>query len=128
VILVLLALAGVAVGVPLGVYGRWSGWGFGLGWWGTPTPARVLEVTPLTGAVLTGHSDQSLVEQRHRVDLRLSVELPDGEAYEASTIAWQEAGDDLTGRTLVARVSRTRPQRVYVPKDAPDAAAEDGRY
>jgi hypothetical protein len=127
VILVLLALAGVAIGAPLGIYGRWSGWGFGLGWWGKETPARVLQVTPLTGAVLTGHSDQSLREQRHRVDLRLSVEPPDGDAYETSTIAWQEAGDDLTGRTLVARVSRTRARRVFVPRDAPDVDV-DGTY
>ena len=47
---VALVLVGLAVGVPLGIYGRWAGWGFGLGWWGRPTPARVLEVTPLTGA------------------------------------------------------------------------------
>ena len=124
----LLALAGVAVGLPLGIYGRWSGWGFGLGWWGEPTPVRVLEVTPLTGAALTGHSEQSLREQAHRVDLRLSVEPTDGEAYEARCIAWQRSGEDLTGHRLVARVSRTRPQRVYVPKDAPEAAEEDGTY
>ena len=126
--LLLLALAGVAIGVPLGAYGRWAGWGFGLGWWGRPTPATVLEVTPLTGAALTGHSEQSLTEQRHRVALRLSVAPPGGVAYPASTITWQEAGDHLGGRTIVARVSRTRPARVYVPKGADEVPEGDGTY
>jgi hypothetical protein len=29
----------------------------------------VLEVTPLTGAVMTGHADDAMVEQAHRVQL-----------------------------------------------------------
>ena len=40
VLVIVLVLAGIAIGVPLGVYGHWSGWGFGLGWWAKPTPAR----------------------------------------------------------------------------------------
>lgn len=121
----LLALAGAAIGVPLGMYGRWSGWGFGLGWWGRPTPVRVRKVTPLAGAFLTGHSDQSLRERAHRVAVDLDV-LPDGRP--ATTVTWQQAGDDLTGRTLLARVSRTRPGRVFVPRDAVDAPEPDGTY
>ena len=122
----LLVLTGLAVGVPLGIYGRWSGWGFGLGWWGRPTPARVLEVTPLRGAVLQGPSEQRLVEQSHRVLLRLQVEADP--PYEATTIGWQRSGDHLGGRTLLARVSRTRPARVFVPKDAPDADEPAATY
>jgi hypothetical protein len=121
-----LVFGGLAVGVPLGIYGRWAGWGFGLGWWGRPTPARVLEVTPLTGAVLTGHSEQTLVEQSHRVALRLEVQADP--PYETTTIGWQPAGDHLGGRTVVARVSRTRPTRVHVPRNAPEAPEADGTY
>ena len=123
---VILALAGCAIGVPLGIYGRWAGWGFGLGWWGKPTPVRVLKVTPLTGAELKGHSEQSLVEQAHRVALRLEVQADP--AYETSTIGWQPAGEHLGGRTLMARVSRTRPKRVHVPRYATDAPEPDGSY
>jgi hypothetical protein len=126
--LLLLVLAGVAVGVPLGAYGRWAGWGFGLGWWGTPTPARVLEVRPLAGAAMKGHSEQSLVEQAHRVAVDLEVQPPDGERYRATAITWQRSGEGLGGRTVLARVSRTRPARVFVPKDAVDAAEGDGSY
>jgi hypothetical protein len=128
VILLLLVLAGVAVGVPLGAYGRWAGWGFGLRWWGRPTPAQVLEVTPLAGARLTGHSEQSLSEQWHRVALRLSVTPPGAAAHSASAIAWQAGGDHLGGRTIMVRVSRTRPGRVFVPKGAAEAPAGDGTY
>jgi hypothetical protein len=126
VAVVFLVLAGCAIGVPLGIYGRWSGWGFGLGWWGRPTPARVTKVTPLTGAVLTGHSEQSLTEQSHRVLLDLEV-LADP-PYEATTIGWQRSGDHLGDRSLMARVSRTRPSRVHVPRNAPEAPAPDGGY
>ena len=112
-----LVLAGIAVGVPLGVYGRWSGWGFGLGWWGVATPARVVQVTPLAGARMRGHSEQSLVEQTHRVALTLEVRPPGGEPYEATAVAWQGPTDTLAGRTLTVRVSHTRPGRVFVPKD-----------
>jgi hypothetical protein len=126
VLVVALVLLGLAIGVPLGIYGRWAGWGFGLGWWGRPTPVRVLEVTPLTGAELKGHSEQTLVEQTHRVALRLEVHADS--PYQASTIGWQPAGDHLGGQTLMARVSRTRPSRVHVPRNAPEAPAVDGSY
>ncbi len=121
-----LVLLGLAVGVPLGIYGRWSGWGFGLGWWGTPTPVRVLEVRPLTGAVLEGHSEQTLVERAHRVavDLEVQADPP----YRTTAITWQPSGDHLGGKKLVARVSRTRPPRVHVPRNAPDAPEPDGTY
>jgi hypothetical protein len=128
VLFTLLVLAGVAIGVPLGVYGRWAGWGFGLGWWGRPTPARVLAVTPVTGAVLKGHSEQTLTEQAHRVAVDLEVQPAGGSPYRTSTITWQPSGDHLAGRTVVARVSRTRPARVYVPKRAVPAPEPDGTY
>ena len=88
----------MAIGVPLGVYGRWAGWGFGLGWWGRPTPARVIEVHPARpGPCWRGHSEQSLVEQSHRVVVELEVEPPAGEPYAASSTTWQQAGDQLAG-------------------------------
>lgn len=125
-LIVVLVLAGLAVGVPLGIYGRWSGWGFGLGWWGRPTPVEVRKVTPLAGARLTGHSERALVERAHRVllDLFVDAEPP----YEASTISWQEAGDHLGGKRLVARISRTRPKRVFVPRDAVEAEEQEGVF
>ena len=53
VLVIVLVLAGIAIGVPLGVYGHWSGWGFGLGWWGKPTPARVLASRAGSGGALS---------------------------------------------------------------------------
>ncbi len=122
----LLVLIGLAVGVPLGAYGRWAGWGFGLGWWGRPTPARVLAVRPLAGARLKGRSESSLVEQAHRVavDLELHADPP----RRATAITWQAPTDTLVGRTVEARVSRTRPARVHVPRDLDDAPEPDGTY
>jgi hypothetical protein len=118
----------VAIGVPLGVYGHWSGWGFGLGWWGKPTPARVLDVTPLKGAVMKGHADYAMVEQAHRVQVDLEVQPEGGEPYRSSAVTWSQAGESWAGRTIVARVSRTRPTRVHVPRNAPDAPEADGSY
>jgi hypothetical protein len=126
--IVVLVLAGVAIGVPLGIYGHWSGWGFGLGWWGKPTPARVLEVTPLTGAVMKGHADYAMVEQSHRVHLLLELQPDGGEPYRASAVSWSQAGGSWAGRTVVTRVSRTRPSRVHVPRNASDAAQADETY
>ena len=117
----LLVIVGIAVGVPLGIYGRWSGWGFGLGWWGRPTPARVTAVALLKGAALKGHADYGMVEQAHRVQLDLEVLPSEGEPYGASAITWSRSGESWSGRTVMARVSRTRPRRVHVPKDAVDA-------
>jgi hypothetical protein len=128
VILLLVALAGVAVGVPLGAYGRWAGWGFGLGWWGTPTPVRVTEVRPLTGAAMRGGAEWAVTEAAHRVAVDVEVQPEGGEPYEATTITWQPSGQDLTGRTVVARVSRTRPRRVFVAKEAAAAPEGDGTY
>jgi hypothetical protein len=114
VIVTLLVLAGIAIGVPLGVYGRWAGWGFGLGWWGRPVPARVVRVQALTGATMEGGAEWAVRETAHRVEVELEVEPPGGEPYRASAIAWQPSGEDLTGRTVTARVSRTRPSRVHL--------------
>jgi hypothetical protein len=128
VVFAVLMVAGVAIGVPLGVYGRWSGWGFGLGWWGRPTPARVLEVRPLTGAHMEGGAEWAVTEASHRVAVQLSVEPVGGEPYRASAITWQASGESLDGRTVLARVSRTRRTRVHVPRDAVDAPEGDGTY
>jgi hypothetical protein len=128
IVLLLLALAGVAFGVPLAAYGRWAGWGLGLGWWGTPTPARVAAVRPLTGAAMTGGAEWAVTEKAHRVAVDLEVQPPGRDAYEATAITWQPSGEELTGRTVVARVSRTRPQRVFVPKDVAAAPEGDGTY
>jgi hypothetical protein len=127
-VVVAVVLAGIVASVALGVYGRWAGWGFGLAWWGRPTPARVRAVTPLRGAAMAGHSEQSLAEQAHRVLLDLTVEPSGADPYEATAIAWQAAGDHLSGRTLVARVSRTRPTRVHVPRNASAVPQPEGGY
>jgi hypothetical protein len=128
VVLPVLVLAGLAIGVPIGVYGRWAGWGFGLGWWGRSTPARVIEVTPVSGALMKGGAEWAVTEASHRVRVDLEVQPPGGSAYRASAIAWQPSGESLSGRTVMARVSRTRPGRVHVPKGAPDAPGADGSY
>ena len=121
-----LVLVGVLAGVALGAYGRWAGWGFGLGWWGRTVPARVLAVRPLSGATLRGGREPTLRETSHRVavDLDVLAEVP----YRATAITWVAAGDSLSGRTLEARVSRTRPARVFVPRDAGDTPEPHGRY
>ena len=83
-----LVIVGIAVGVPLGIYGRWSGWGFGLGWWGRPTPVRVLKETPLTGAQMKGGAEWAVTEAAHRVLLELEVLAPEVEPYDAEAITW----------------------------------------
>jgi len=124
----MLVIVGIAIGAPLGIYGRWSGWGFGLGWWGRPTPVRVLAETPLAGAQMKGGADRAVTESAHRVQLDLEVLAPEVEPYDASTITWSRSGDSWSARTVVARVSRTRPRRVHVPKDAVDVPGGDGTY
>ena len=123
-----LVIVGLAVGVPLGIYGRWSGWGFGLGWWGRPTPVRVVAENPLAGAEMKGGAEWAVTEAAHRVELELEVLAPEVEPYSASTITWSPSSGSWSGRTVVARVSRTRPRRVHVPRDAPDAPEGDGTY
>ena len=123
-----LVIVGIAVGVPLGIYGRWSGWGFGLGWWGRETPVRVLTEMPLTGAQMKGGADWAVTEAAHRVQLDLEVLAPEVEPYDATAVTWSRSGESWSGRTVVARVSRTRPRRVHVPRDAPDAPEGDGTY
>jgi hypothetical protein len=110
------------------MYGRWAGWGFGLGWWGRPTPARVTAVTPLSGAVMKGGAEWAVTESAHRVRADLEVTPEGGAPYRASTITWQPSGTSLSGRTVLAMVSRTRPDRVFVPRNAVDAPEPDGRY
>lgn len=125
---VLGVMIGMGLGVGLGMYGRWAGWGFGLGWWGTPTPARVVGVTPLSGAVMKGGAEWAVRESSHRVLVDLVVEPPGAAPYPASTITWVPAGASLSGRTVLARVSRTRPDRVFLPRPVADAPEADGRY
>ena len=117
------ALIAVAVATALGAYGRWAGWGFGLGWWGRPTPAQVRSVEPLTGALMKGGAPWAMREARHRVRARLEVQPGDGAPYEAATITWQAATAPLAGRRVTVRVSRTRPHRVHLSAAA--AAASD---
>ena len=52
-LVIVLVLAGIAIGGPLGVYGHCSGWGFGLGWWAKPTPARGLASRAGSGGALS---------------------------------------------------------------------------
>jgi hypothetical protein len=110
-----LVLLGVAIGVPIGIYGRWSGWGFGLGWWGRPTPARVKAMVPLTGALMKGGADWAITEASHRVRLDLEVQPPGGPAYPAAAITFLPGTQNPTGETIEVRVSRSRPTRVHVP-------------
>lgn len=126
--IVWLVIIGLAVGVPLGIYGRWSGWGFGLGWWGRPTPVRVLNETPLTGAQMKGGAEWAVTEAAHRVQLELEVIAPEVEPYRAETITWSRSGESWSARTVVGRVSRTRPRRVHVPRNAADVPEDDGAY
>lgn len=123
-----LVIVGIAVGVPLGIYGRWSGWGFGLSWWGRPTPVRVLKETPLTGAQMKGGAAWAVTEAAHRVQLDLEVLAREVEPYRATAITWSRAGASWSERTVVARVSRTRPRRVHIPGDAAEVPEGDGRY
>lgn len=123
-----LTLAGVALGIGLGVYGRWAGWGFGLGRWGRPTPARVVGVRPLTGAQLTNAADWAQTEKAHRVAVDLEVHPAGRAPYRATAITWLAAGDHLGGRTVTGRVSRTRPGRVHLGRDPEPVAEADGRY
>lgn len=121
-----LVLVAVAAAVGLAAYGRWAGWGFGLGWWGRPTPARVLSVEPLRGAVMKGGAPWAVREARHRV--RATVEVhPEGrmKPYETTTITWQGATEPLAGTDVTVYVSRTRRPRVFLPRGAATAPGRD---
>ena len=50
------------IGGPLGVYGHWSGWGFGLGWWAKATQARGLASRAGSGGALSARSPPSVAE------------------------------------------------------------------
>ncbi len=77
---------------------------------------------------MKGGAEWAVTEAAHRVELELEVLAPEVEPYRASTITWSPSSGSWSGRTVVARVSRTRPRRVHVPRDAPDAPEADGTY
>jgi hypothetical protein len=129
VVVVVLVILGFAIGVPLGVYGQWAGWGFGLGWWGRPTPARVKHQVPLVGALMKGGADWAITEATHRVRLDMEVRPGGGEPYEASAITFLPGTTDLTGQVIEARVSRTRRTRVHVRRGvSPAEDPSNGTY
>ena len=57
----------LVVVIDLALYGRWAGWSFGLRWWGRPTPAQVLSIEPLRGALMKGGAPWAMREARPRV-------------------------------------------------------------
>lgn len=97
-------------------YARWSGWGFGLGWWGRPMPARVLSVDPLEGALMKGGAPWAMDVARQRGRGRVEVHPPGGEPYTTTTIVWQVPTTSLAGQEVTVRVSRTRPGRVLIAR------------
>lgn len=130
---IVLAVVVVAVAGAAATYGRWAGWGFGLGWWGRPTPAQVRSVEPLTGALMKGGAPWAMREARHRVRAKLEVQPGDSAPYEAAAITWQATNAPLAGRRVTVRVSRTRPRRVHLSAVAAAASADTdppgtGRY
>lgn len=127
------ALVLIAAVVGGGVaYGRWAGWGFGLGWWGRPTPAQVRKVEPLKGALMKGGAPWAVREARHRVRAHLDIHPPTRASYVTSTITWVDAGGSPVGRDVTVRASRTRNGRVHLsPAAAATPSPEDptaGRY
>lgn len=130
---IILAVVVVAVAGAAATYGRWAGWGFGLGWWGRPTPAQVRSVEPLTGALMKGGAPWAVREARHRVRADLEVQPGDSAPYEAAAITWLAANAPLAGRRVIVRVSRTRPRRVHLSAVAAAASTDPdppgtGRY
>ena len=113
-------------------YGRWAGWGFGLGWWGRPTPAQVLSVQPLKGALMQGGAPWAMKMVRQRCQARLEVQPAGGAPYDATAIVWAEPTATMAGPEITARVSRTRPRRVLVPRGRgtgpPPVDPTAGRY
>lgn len=116
---VAVALFLVVLAAGLVAYGRWAGWSFGLRWWGRPTPARVLRVEPLKGALMKGGAPWAVTEARHRVRATLEVH-PEGrmKPYEATTITWHGATEPLAGTEVTCFVARTRRGRVFLPRGA----------
>lgn len=123
VALVIGAVVVIAV-ADLVIFGRWAGWSFGLRWWGRPTPAQVLSVEPLRGALMKGGAPWAVREARHRVRATVEVQPPGGAPYRTTTITWQAATEPLAGLPADVHVSRTRPRRVWLPRGG---AAEAGR-
>lgn len=132
-VVTVVALLGVALAAALAAYGRWAGWSFGLRWWGRPTPAQVLSVDPLRGAVMKGGAPWAMREARHRVRATLEVH-PEGrmQPYEASTITWRAANEPLAGEDVTCFVARTRRGRVFLPRGAATLRHDEdpaaGRY
>lgn len=131
-ILVVVGLVCLVVALAIAAYGRWAGWGFGLGWWGRPTPAQIRSVEPLRGALMKGGAPWAVRESRHRVRAHLDVHPPTRASYVTTTITWQEPADSLVGRNVTVRASRTRNSRVHLSSDAaaasPRTDPDAGRY
>jgi hypothetical protein len=79
---------------------------------------------------MKGGAPWAMREARHRVRARLDVHPPTRASYVTTTITWVEAGESLVGRDVVVRASRTRNNRVHLPRDAATVAAapDAGRY
>lgn len=103
------------VALDLVLFGLWAGWSFGLRWWGRPTPAQVLSVEPLRGALMKGGAPWAVREARHRVRATVEVQPPGDAPYRTTTITWQEPTGSLAGLPATVRVSRTRPGRIWLP-------------
>ena len=113
----------VAVALDVTVYGRWAGWSFGLRWWGRPTPAQVLSVEPLRGALMKGGAPWAVREARHRVRATVEVQPPGGAPYRTTAVTWRGATEPLAGEAVTVRVSRTRRNRIWLPRGDAGAAA-----
>ena len=105
------------------VFGHWAGWSFGLRWWGRPTPAQVLSVEPLRGALMKGGAPWAVREARHRVRATVEVQPPGDAPYRTTTVTWQEATGSLAGHPATVRVSLTRRNRIWLPRGGAGAPA-----
>ena len=106
----------LVVAIDLVLFGHWAGWSFGLRWWGRATPAQVLSVEPLRGALMKGGAPWAMREARHRVRATVEVQPPGDVPYRTTTITWHEANAPLAGLPATVRVSRTRRNRIWLPR------------
>lgn len=126
-VMVWLVIVGIAVGVPLGIYGRWSA---------SSGPLLVGTGDARSGAdrdAPDGGGDEAAGQtgpspKRPTGAARARGSGPEVEPYDATAVTWSRSGQSWPGRTVVARVSHTRPRRVHVPRDAADVPEGDGTY
>lgn len=121
----IIACVVLVVALDLVLFGRWAGWSFGLRWWGRPSPAQILSVEPLRGALMKGGAPWAVREARHRVRATVEVQPPGDVPYRTTTVTWQAATEPLAGHPATVRVSRTRPRRIWLPRGAADAGRID---